>query len=84
MENTMIITTKADLKNIVKEAVTELQADQQRKTQGEKTFTINEIAKRLHIAHATCRRYVERGLIKSTKSGRITEAAIQEYLIKKQ
>jgi len=79
----MVITTSKDLKKLVKEAYAEFHQEAENKTRGERTYTINQVAKRLHMAHQTIGKLVKAGVIKSTASGRITEAAIEEYLSKK-
>lgn len=43
-------------------------------------YTINQVAKRLKKAHATIRKYTEKGLIKTTRSGLISEQSINEFL----
>jgi len=50
------------------------------KSHSERCFTINSIAKRLGKNHSTIKKLCERGIIKTTKSGLITEQAINEYL----
>jgi len=53
---------------------------EEKQRHGEKCYTINAIAKRLGKNHSTIKKMVKSGLIKSTKSGLITEQAINEYL----
>ena len=43
-------------------------------------YTVNKVAKRLNKSHRTIKKYIERGIIKTTKSGLITESAINDYL----
>jgi len=56
--------------------------NEEKQRRGEKCYTINAIAKRLGKNHSTIKRMVKSGLIKSTKSGLITEQYINEYLRK--
>ena len=53
---------------------------EERQRRGVKCYTINAIAKRLGKNHSTIKKMVKSGLIKSTKSGLITEQGINEYL----
>lgn len=43
-------------------------------------FSVNQVAKRLGMAHATIKRLIASGIIKATKDNKITEQAINEYL----
>ncbi len=54
--------------------------NKKRASQESKVYTINRVAKQLGLAHATVSKYVKSGLIKSTKSGLITEEAINDFL----
>ena len=76
----MVITTSKDLKNLVKQAIIEVKTEEEKKRQGQKLYTINEVARRLGKAHNTIKKLCLAGVIKTTKSGLITEAAIEEYL----
>ncbi len=44
------------------------------------TYTINQVAKRLSMAHNTVKKLVMAGVIRSTSNGRIPEDAIEDYL----
>ena len=75
----LLITEPAELKSLIKSAL--LEYDQEKnKGKGETLWTINQIAKRLGKAHATIKKLVEKGIIKTTKNGLISEAAVNEYL----
>jgi hypothetical protein len=50
------------------------------KAKSEQSYTINRVARRLHLAHATVKKLVASGVLKSTPDGRITELHLQEYL----
>ena len=81
MEKTLITDVSelsAVLKDVVKTAISEINAE---KT-GEQLYTVNQVRKRLHKAHVTIKRLIEKGYIKTTKDGLISEAALNEYLQK--
>jgi len=80
---TMILTSAKDLKNLMKEAITEVKSEEQKRLSGQKLFTINEVAKRLGKAHGTIKKLCKAGVIETTKSGLITEQAIENYLSRK-
>ncbi len=46
----------------------------------EKLYTINQVAKKLGLAHSTIKKKVTAGIIKTTVDGHIPESAINEYL----
>ncbi|MCX6257952.1 MAG: helix-turn-helix domain-containing protein [Bacteroidia bacterium] len=50
------------------------------KTASHKLMTINQVAKRLNRGHTTIKKLIAHGVLKSTPDGRITEAALTEYL----
>jgi hypothetical protein len=50
--------------------------------QSDKLYTINEVRIRLGKAHATIKRAINAGYIKTTKDGLISEAALNDYLQK--
>ncbi len=77
MEITMI--TKEELKELLRDT---LQEHEERKKKSEipRLYTINQVAKKLGKAHATIKKYVERGLLRTTKTGEIPEDAIEELL----
>jgi hypothetical protein len=70
-----------DFQNLIKNAVTECLRDfADEKAKSEKSHTVNHVAQRLHLAHATVKKLVETGVMRSTPDGRITELQLQEYL----
>lgn len=77
---TMVIASVSDLKKIVKDALVEIDQERCQRIAGQKTYSINEVARRLKMSHNTVKKYVLAGVIKSTSSGRITEQAINDYL----
>ena len=50
---------------------------------GDHTYTINQVAHRLKMSFSTVKKLVVRGILKQTGSGRITESAIRDYLSNK-
>jgi excisionase family DNA binding protein len=46
----------------------------------DKTYTVNQIAKRLGVSHATITKRIREELIHTTTDGRITEAEVENYL----
>lgn len=63
------------------EKVENKKADREKeKVQSEKLFTINQVARRLGRAHATIKKLVTEGILKSTPDGLISEKSINEYL----
>ena len=82
----MVITDMTELKSALKEVMIELNketAEEKKKnSQADKLYTVNEVRKRLGKAHATIKKLINKGLIKTTIDGRISESAINEYLQK--
>ena len=81
MGNILLI-EQSELKKIVKTAILEVEEERKVKLANEKLYTINEVAKRLGKAHNTIKKLVHAGYIKTTASGLITEASINDYLYK--
>lgn len=75
----IILTTKQELANTIKSVLLEYDNEKASK-QPEKIFTINQVSKSLGKAHATIKKLVEKGIIRSTKDGLIPESAINDYL----
>ncbi len=71
-----------EIKNAVKMAILEIEAEKEKKKEFEKLYSINEVRLRLGKAHNTIKKLVKAGYIKTTKDGLISEAAINEYLQK--
>jgi len=46
----------------------------------DEVHTINQVANRLKMAHATIKKLVKTGQLKATADGKITEKALNEYL----
>jgi hypothetical protein len=70
-----------NLGNLIKEAVKNgLKEVRQEELQGEKLYTINEVAKRLGKAHRTVKHWTAIGALKTTPTGLVSERALQDYL----
>ncbi len=75
----IILTTKQELEQTIINVLIKFDNEKAKK-RPTKLYTINQIAKKLGKAHATIKKLVTNGIIKSTKDGLITETAINEYL----
>lgn len=75
----ILITEPSELKSLIKSALIEFD-NEKNMDKGETLWTVNQIAKRLGKAHATIKKLVKAGYIKTTKDGLISEAALNEYL----
>jgi len=82
----MVLTDTDSLKTALKAAIIEISeetaAEKKKAAQIDKLYTINEVRKRLGKAHATIKKLVAKGLIKTTIDGLISEQSINEYLQK--
>jgi len=78
MQN-IIITTEENLSAIIRNVLVSFENEKKTRLP-KKLLTINQVAKRLGKAHATIKKYVQQGIIKSTKNGLIPEDAVNEYL----
>jgi hypothetical protein len=82
----IILTDQTELKSALKAAMIELNeeiaSEKQKVAQVDKLYTINEVRKRLGKAHATIKKLVAKGLIRTTVDGLISEQSINEYLQK--
>lgn len=75
----VIITTPEVLRREFRSVINEY-LDKQKEDKGSKLLTINQVRKKLGLAHATVSKKVRNGLIKTTPDGLITQAAVDEYL----
>ena len=66
------------IKMLVKEALLE----HEREKNSNRTYTVNQVRKRLGVSHETLTKRIKSGLLKTTADGRLTEASINEYLRK--
>lgn len=78
----LIITNKAELKAALKEISVEIREEEKKATQSERLYTRNQVRKKLGKAWKTIDKLIINGIIKTTKDGLISEAAINEYLQK--
>jgi excisionase family DNA binding protein len=77
----IIVTTREDLEAIL-DSVLERREARHRKTEPEKLYTINQVAKQLGLSHSTIKKKVTAGIIRVTADNLISEGALNEYLAK--
>lgn len=75
----LIVTTPDQLKSILKITMAEIDLEK-KKGNSISLFTVNQVSKRLGKAHATIKKLIQAGILKTTKDGLITEQAINDYL----
>ena len=75
----IILTTKDELKDVFFDVFAEMER-KKKASQPPKLYTVSELARLTGKAYATIRKLVKNGTIPTTKSGLITEEAINEYL----
>ena len=82
----MVITDLPELKLALKAAMIELNEEtaneKAKAATADRLYTVNEVRKRLGKAHATIKKLISKGMLKTTIDGLITEASINEYLQK--
>jgi excisionase family DNA binding protein len=78
----LIVIEKTELKEFLENTIEGIFEARDRKSglTRDETYTVNQVAKRLKMSHFTVKKLVMSGIIKSTKSGRITEQAVNDYL----
>lgn len=78
----LIVIEKTELKEFLENTIEGIFEARDRKSglTRDETYTVNQVAKRLKMSHNTVKKLVMSGIIKSTKSGRITEQAVNDYL----
>lgn len=81
MDN-IIITTREDLTSVIRKVLEDFEKEKASKKDIQ-LYSINQVAKMLHVAHQTIKRAAEKGLIHTAVDGRIPGFAIEEYLRKK-
>ncbi len=74
----IVLTTEERLRILFKDVLDEHEKKQQ--SCAVRLFTINQVAKMTHRSHATIKKKVMEGAIKSTADGLITEQALNDYL----
>jgi excisionase family DNA binding protein len=81
----LAIMPKEEVRVLIQDAVKTSLANYElskRLESGDHLYTVNQIAKRLHKSHSTIKKLILEGYISVTKSGLISESAINEYLQK--
>jgi len=76
----LIITPPEEMKKMMKNVLQEFEEEKKKKEKIPKLYTINQVAKKLGKAHSTIKKYVDNGMIKTSKNGNIPEDAINEFL----
>ena len=76
---TILITSKNELAATINAVLDEREKRLKRK-ENLKSLTIHQVAKRLGRAHATIKKYVDQGLLKTTKDGRVPEVELIRFL----
>ena len=76
---TILITSKHELADTLN-MVLDAREKQRAKIAEMKSFSINQVAKKLGRAHATIKKYIDQGLLITTKDGRIPEPEIEKLL----
>ncbi len=76
--NEIVILKKEELVTIMKLAL--ISFEKEKDNEFPKLYSINQVSKKLHRSFATIKKHAQSGLLRTTKSGLITEAAINEYL----
>lgn len=69
--------------NEVRELMIAALAEYERLKQGkdsEPLYTINQVAKKLQKAHATIKKWVENGVLRTTENGLIPKSEIERFL----
>lgn len=77
--DTILITSKAELAKTINQVMDEREQKKEKK-ENLKSLTIHQVAKRLGRAHATIKKYVDAGLLKTTRDGRIPEVELERFL----
>ena len=78
----ILIADMAVIKKALREVILELETEKKAAQRSDTLYTINQVRKRLGKAHKTISNLVQKGLLKTTIDGLISEDAINEYLQK--
>ena len=79
----LVVISKDELIQTIDMTVKRVLSEFERKrkaSEPEKTYTINQVAKKLGMSHATVKKRIDEELIKIAKDGRIPGSSIKEYL----
>lgn len=79
MEPTLIVATPEQLQAIIRSTIKEMFEQKSRDAPVE-YYTINQVAKKLKSSHATITKYIEQGMIKTTKDRRISDDEIKKFI----
>ena len=74
----LIITTKEDLENMLAKMFNRFFLENQNLSS--KTYTVNELANKLHRGNRTIKKLVDSKVLETTPDGRITEQSVNKYL----
>ncbi|NVO21695.1 MAG: helix-turn-helix domain-containing protein [Bacteroidetes bacterium] len=81
MENEIIsIFSKEEFQEMFLQTLQEFERKKLMKGQKNKSYSINQVAKRLGRSHGTITSLIKKGTLKATADKRITEYALEEYL----
>jgi hypothetical protein len=80
MPEIAMVYKKDELKEIIKEALSEHAAKSADKDAEVKSYSINQVAKKLGRHHTTIQKLIKTGQLKSTSDKRITMAELNKYL----
>jgi hypothetical protein len=76
----LILADRKDLKAALIDALEEFHLEREKQFEQDKLYTVNAVARRLGKAHATVKKLVKCGLLKTTKDGLILATSVNEYL----
>ena len=75
----IIVLPEDKVKQLFKDAIIEIEKEKASEDDSA-LLTINQVAKKLKMAHTTVKKLVENDLIKATKNNRISNQALNDYL----
>jgi hypothetical protein len=75
----IVLTTKSELAATIHQVLDQREAAAAKKA-NTKSLTIYQVAKKLGRAHATVKKFVAQGLLKTTRDGRIPEVELERFL----
>lgn len=80
MESIIYQVTKEALREHSKEIIKEALEEFEKRKNNNQTYYINQVAKLLHKSPNTIKKLCEKGYIRTTADGQITQEALDEYL----
>ena len=83
MSEKLIMTsfTEPEIKRIFKEAIKEAENEKAKKADLTTIYSINQVAKMLHVSHTTVKGLISDGILKTTSDNRRVPAwSVNEYL----